>query len=61
MSVLVCWLLRCRILLSGRHELAAVCTLLLCARPVAGCAVLVVRRYRGYGSLVCAFTLRCAQ
>ena len=54
--------LRCRTLLSGRHERTAVCTMLLCGGPIAGCsAVLPVRRYCIYRSLVCAFTSRCAQ
>ena len=40
---------------SGRHESTTVCTLLLCAGPVESCsAVLAVRRYYGFRSLVCA-------
>ena len=50
--------LRCRTLLSGRHERAALCTLLLCAGPIAGCsAVLAVGRCCGYRSLVCALAV----
>ena len=46
---------------SGRHERTAVCGLLLCVGPIAGCsAVLAVRRYCGYRSLVCAFVV-CAE
>ena len=40
---------------SGRHERITACTLLLCAGPIEGCsAVLAVRRYYGFRSLVCA-------
>ena len=40
---------------SDRHESTTVCTLLLCAGPIEGCsAVLAVRRYYGFRSLVCA-------
>ena len=55
---LVCLL---ALLHSGRHELTAVCAFLLCAGLIAGCsAVLAVRRYCGYRSLVCAFVV-CAE
>ena len=43
---------------SGRHERTALCSLLLCAGPIAGrSAVLEVRRYCGYRSLVYAFVV----
>ena len=46
---------------SGRHQRTAVCTLLLCAGPIAGCSVvLAVRRYWCYRSLICAFVV-CAE
>ena len=48
---------------SGRHERTAVCGLLLCVGPIAGCsAVLAVRtsRYCGHRSLLCAFVV-CAR
>ena len=59
-----CLLACCRTQLSGRHDPFVVCTLRLCAGPTAGfLAVLAVRRYSGYRSLVCAFTYFavCAQ
>ena len=44
---------------SGLHERTTVCILLLCAGPIEGCsAVLAVRRYCGFRSLVCAFVVR---
>ena len=44
--------------LPGQHERTAVRSLLVCAGPIAGCpAVLVVRSYCGYGSLVFAFVV----
>ena len=49
--------LRCRTLVDTKVP-TAVCTLLLCAGPIEGCAaVLAVRRYCGFRSLVCAFVV----
>ena len=57
--------LRCRTVLSGRHERAAVGTLLLCAGRMQAVLLFLlryIRRYRcGYRSLGCAFTSRCAR
>ena len=50
------WLYSC--LLGCVVALWSICTLLICAGPVAGySAVLAVRRYCGYRSLICAFVL----
>ena len=48
-------LLACVAALWSTRKYYAVCTLLLCAGPIEGCsAVLAVRRYYGFRSLVCA-------
>ena len=47
--------LRCRTVVDTKVLLYQVCTLLLCAGPIEGCsAVLAVRKYYGFRSLVCA-------
>ena len=46
---------------SNGHQRRALRSLLLCARAIAGCfAVLLLRRYRGHRSLVCAL-VACAE